>query len=62
MPWRVESPQEDAGITGARSLIRHDGAIVVANPLPSDQQLDPEQHDRVLARALEAAERTNVIG
>ena len=62
VPWRVESPGEVARVMGARSLLGHHGAIVVANPLPADEQLDPEQHDRVLARALEAAEAQSVIG
>ena len=39
-----------------------DRAIVVANPLPPDEQLDPELHDRVLADGLAAAERDGVTG
>ena len=31
--------------------------MVVANPLPPDEQLDPELHDRVLAEGLVAAAR-----
>ena len=31
------------------------GAVVVANPLPEDEQLDPELHDRVLREGLAAA-------
>ncbi|MBW3653147.1 MAG: pseudouridine-5'-phosphate glycosidase [Actinobacteria bacterium] len=62
VPWRVESPQEVARVIRARSLIGHGGAIVVANPLPGEQQLDVEQHDRALGRALDAAEAANVTG
>ncbi|MDP8967700.1 MAG: pseudouridine-5'-phosphate glycosidase [Actinomycetota bacterium] len=62
VPWRVESPQEVVRVIRARSLIGHGGAIVVANPLPGEQQLDVEQHDRALGRALEAAEAANVTG
>ena len=32
-------------------------ALVVANPLPADEQLDPALHDRVLRESLEAAAR-----
>ena len=39
-----------------------DTAVVVANPLPEDEQLDPELHDRVLREALEAAEGGGVAG
>ena len=62
VPWRVESAQDVARIAGARALLEHRGAIVVANPLPEDEQLDPELHDRVLGQALEAAEAANVSG
>ena len=39
-----------------------DRALVVANPLPPDQQLDPPLHDRVLAEGLIAAEAAGVHG
>ena len=39
-----------------------DGAIVVANPMPADEQLDPAEHDAVLADALAAAETARVVG
>ena len=38
------------------------GAVVVANPLPEDEQLDPALHDRVIAGALAAADRAGVRG
>jgi pseudouridine-5'-phosphate glycosidase len=62
VPWRVDAPDEVAAIMAARSLVGHDGAIVVANPLEPEEQLDVEQHDRVLAAALEAAAAANVTG
>jgi pseudouridine-5'-phosphate glycosidase len=37
-------------------------AVVVANPLPPDEQLDPALHDRVLAEGLIAAEAAGVRG
>lgn len=39
-----------------------DSAIVVANPVPESEQLDPELHDRVLAEALDAARESGVTG
>jgi pseudouridine-5'-phosphate glycosidase len=62
VPWRVESPKEIAAVMHARALVGHPGAIVVANPLPADEQLDPELHDRVLAQALATAQAANVAG
>ena len=39
-----------------------DRGIVVANPLPADEQVDPELHDRVLREALAAAAGQGVRG
>jgi pseudouridine-5'-phosphate glycosidase len=62
VPWRAESPEEVAAIMGARARVGHAGAIVVANPLPEDEQLDPALHDRVLAAGIEAAAAAGVRG
>src|SRR5215218_738869 len=56
VPWRVDTPEEVVRVMGSqRALGLGDRAIVVANPLPVDQQVEPELHDRVLAEALAAA-------
>ena len=61
--WRVDSPAEVAAVALARTeLGTDDRALVVANPLPPDQQLEPALHDRVLADGLAAAERAGVAG
>jgi pseudouridylate synthase len=63
VPWRVDSPAEVAAVVAARAELGTDGrAVVVANPLPEDEQLDPELHDRVLAAGLAAAEEQGVSG
>jgi pseudouridine-5'-phosphate glycosidase len=63
VPWRVESPEEVAALMRARSSLGLDGrAVVVANPLPPDEQLDPALHDRVLRESLSAAEAAGVAG
>lgn len=62
VPWRVESAEDVAAIMAARARVGHDGAIVVANPLPEEEQLDPALHDRVLAAGLEAAAEQGVRG
>jgi pseudouridine-5'-phosphate glycosidase len=62
-PWRVESPEEVAAVAAARPELGTAGsAIVVSNPLPAADQLDPELHDRVLAEGLAAAEAQGVEG
>jgi pseudouridylate synthase len=55
VPWRVDSPEEVAAVMRARDALGTDAAIVVANPLPLEEQLDPALHDRVLTAGLEAA-------
>ena len=63
VPWRVDSPEEVAAVATARGeLGTEDRALVVANPLPAGEQLDPGLHDRVLAAGLTAAERQGVGG
>jgi pseudouridylate synthase len=62
-PWRVDSPAEAAALLHARDALGlGSGAIVVANPLPPDEQVDPALHDRVLRAGLEAAARDGVRG
>jgi pseudouridine-5'-phosphate glycosidase len=63
VPWRVDSPEEVAAVAAARREMGTEGsAIVVSNPLPVADQLDPELHDRVLAAGLAAAEAAGVEG
>jgi pseudouridylate synthase len=63
VPWRVDSPEDVAAVARAGSeMDTDDRAVVVANPLPAGEQLDPTLHDRVLAAGLAAAERDGVSG
>ena len=59
--WAVSSPEEAAAVLAARRALAP-GGVVVANPLPDDEQLDPALHDRVIADALAAAARAGVRG
>lgn len=61
--WRVEDPAEVAEVLRAgRQLDLGPGAVVVANPLPVEEQLDPSLHDRVLAEGLAGLERNGIAG
>jgi pseudouridylate synthase len=62
VPWRVDSPEEVAAVMAAQSELGIDAAIVVGNPLPTRDQLDPGMHDRTLRSGLEAAEHDRVTG
>jgi pseudouridine-5'-phosphate glycosidase len=63
VPWRVDTPEEVAAVMHARNeLGTGDRAVVVANPLPASEQLDPALHDRVLRGGLSAAGRAGIAG
>jgi pseudouridylate synthase len=62
-PWRADTVSEIADIVRARvGLGTDDRAVVVANPLPPAEQLDPALHERVLAEGLIAAGAAGVRG
>ena len=60
--WRVESADEIAGVMAARDSLGQSQAVLVANPIPVDQQLDPAVHDAVRAEALALVERRGITG
>jgi pseudouridine-5'-phosphate glycosidase len=63
LDWRVESPEDVAAVMRARTaLATDDRGLVVANPLPVDEQVDPDLHDRVLRTGLAAAAQAGVRG
>jgi pseudouridylate synthase len=60
---RVDSAEEVAAVLAARAALGTDRtALLVANPIPADQQLDPDLHDRVLGEALAAAVAEGIHG
>ncbi len=61
LDWSVSDPEQAAAVFAARREL-FPGALVVANPLPADEQLDPELHDRVITGALAAAEDAGIRG
>jgi pseudouridylate synthase len=62
LDWRLDSPEEVAAVMAARDLLGDESALLVANPLPPEKQLDPAVHDRALSGALAAAEAAGVRG
>jgi pseudouridine-5'-phosphate glycosidase len=63
LDWFVESVDEVADVMVARRDLGLDGrALIVANPLPVDQQINKELHDRVLGEGLELLRAARVHG
>ena len=62
LDWSVDDAAAVAAIMKAQDSLGHGQGIVVANPIPLDQQWDPQHHDQVLAEAFEAAEAAGVRG
>ena len=63
VPWRIdEAGQAAAVLIRRRQLGLDDAAVVVANPLPPDRQLDPEIHDRTLEQGLAMVAAESVSG
>ncbi|MFG1843193.1 pseudouridine-5'-phosphate glycosidase [Micromonospora sp. NPDC049175] len=63
LDWSVDSPEQVADVLAARDAhALHTGGLLVANPLPVDEQLDPDLHDRTLADGLALLERDGITG
>jgi pseudouridine-5'-phosphate glycosidase len=61
LDWAVTDAEQAAAAFAARREL-FPGALIVANPLPDDEQLDRTLHDRVIAEALAAADDAGVRG
>ncbi|WP_199546749.1 pseudouridine-5'-phosphate glycosidase [Streptomyces sp. N35] len=61
--WSLYSPADVAAVLRAQDeLGGPDAALIVANPVPVAEQLDPALHDRVLDDALRACDKQGVTG
>jgi pseudouridylate synthase len=63
LDWSVDTPERVAAVMAARREQGvHGGGLVVANPLPVSEQLDPELHDRTLAEGLAKLRSEGITG
>lgn len=60
--WSVESGAAVATIMKERSRLNVKGGMVVANPIPESQQLDPTLHAQLLRDGIAAANARNIRG
>ena len=62
LDWWVDDPGEVADIMSARHELGLTSALVVANPIGTEHQLDPDLHDVTLEEGLRLAEARGVSG
>jgi pseudouridylate synthase len=62
LDWRVDSAAEIADIMVARDALGDQAALLVANPLPDSEQLDPAVLAAALASALADADAAGIRG
>jgi len=63
LDWSVDTEDEAAAVIAAqRAFGAQPAGLVIANPIPVEQQLDPALHDRVLAAGLAEIGRRDVRG
>ncbi|MEU3172701.1 pseudouridine-5'-phosphate glycosidase [Streptomyces sp. NPDC007000] len=61
--WRLDAPEQVAEVMRAQDALGGpESALIVANPVPEGEQLDPGLHARVLDEALRACEEEGVAG
>ncbi|MFK4109970.1 pseudouridine-5'-phosphate glycosidase [Streptomyces sp. NPDC002176] len=61
--WTLRDPEQIAEVMRAQDTLGTlESALIVANPVPPERQLDPGLHARVLAGALRACEEEGVTG
>jgi len=62
VPHRVESPEDVATIYRAQRQLELSTAVLVGNPVPVDEQLDPSRLDGVVEQAWAALDEQGVTG
>ncbi|MFD7165532.1 pseudouridine-5'-phosphate glycosidase [Streptomyces violascens] len=60
--WTVRTPREAADVLRAHRTLALGSAVIVANPVPEAEQLDPRLHDEVLASGLAACRAAGITG
>ena len=60
--WAASEPEEIVEAMKAADRLSLKSAIVVANPVPVEHQLDPKAHTSLLADALAAADEQGIHG
>ncbi|MGH1564008.1 pseudouridine-5'-phosphate glycosidase [Mumia sp. DW29H23] len=60
--WAVPDAATVAAVMASNDVLGRESAVLVANPLPYEKQLDPQVHQDALRQALAEAERDGITG
>ncbi|MEV6400143.1 pseudouridine-5'-phosphate glycosidase [Streptomyces sp. NPDC051907] len=61
--WTVRTPEDIAQVMESKATLGGpDSALIVANPVPEADQLNPALHDRVLGEALDECRERGIVG
>jgi len=61
-PLRMDSPEEIAGMLSVKWALGLNGSVLIANPLPPDQEVEPALIEAHIQRALAEAAKLKVTG
>jgi pseudouridine-5'-phosphate glycosidase len=61
-PLRLDSVKEIAALIDTKWKLGMNGAVLIANPVPADQEIDPEEMEVCVNQALQAAKEKNISG
>lgn len=59
---RVDTPAQAAAVITAHGRLGMSSAVLVANPVPESEQLDPARHEELIGQAWRAAHRDGIAG
>ena len=62
VPWRVDSPEEVAAVMRARDDLVLTQGLVVAQPVPEEDEMDAGLHQRTIVEGLDEADRRGIVG
>ncbi|KAA1424552.1 pseudouridine-5'-phosphate glycosidase [Mumia zhuanghuii] len=62
LDWSVPDATAVAEVMASNDALGRESAVLVANPLPHEKQLDPVVHDEALRQALAEVERNGITG
>lgn len=62
LDWSADTPAEVAALMAATWEMGLRSGLLVANPVPEDKAWNPEDHDRIIQLAFDAAERDGIRG